>query len=116
LGIYLALINRIFFYSSKSQHRLVWGATPIISYSYWARAMAECGYTSQTFTNSYYATINRREDWDLLIQERYGKHVPLTVKFLLAFFESLFKYDVFLSHSMVFFLASLLTGGWKVFY
>jgi glycosyltransferase involved in cell wall biosynthesis len=110
LGVCFALINRIFHTLSTSQPRLVWGATPIISYSYWARAMAECGYTSQTFTNSYYATINRREDWDLLIQERYGKHVPLTVKFLLAFFESLFKYDVFFISFNGFFLG--LTPYW----
>lgn len=72
--------------------------------------MAESGYNSQTFTNSYYAVINRREDWDLLIQERYGKYTPLTVKFLLAFFESLFRYDIFFVSFNGFFLG--LTPCW----
>ena len=43
----------------------------IINNIYWSRAMRLAGYHSVTFTNGYYDSINKREDWDILIQDKY---------------------------------------------
>lgn len=91
--------------------RLVWGSTPIISYSHWSRAMQQAGYTSQTFTNGFYSTINNKDDWDILIQDKY-KYIPHILKYYLAFIESLFRYDVFFMSFDGFFLG--LTPLWKL--
>ncbi len=74
--------------------RLVWGATPIINNVYWSRAMRLAGFSSETFTNGYYGSINTREDWDVLIQEKYPG-LPNFLQYPIAFLESLFRYDVF---------------------
>jgi hypothetical protein len=47
--------------------RLVWGPIPIINNVYWSKAMKNAGYSSTTFTIGFYSTINKREDWDLLL-------------------------------------------------
>lgn len=74
--------------------RLVWGSTPIINNVYWSRAMKNAGYKSTTFTNGYFSTINKREDWDLLLEEKYS-FLPYRLRPYWAFADSLFKYDVF---------------------
>jgi hypothetical protein len=74
--------------------RLVWGSTPIINNSHWSRGMREAGYFSETFTTDYYSTINSRDDWDRIVSEEYN-WAPSRVKPLVAFIDSLFRYDVF---------------------
>ncbi len=73
----------------------MWGSTPIISYSYWSRAMKEKGYKSTTYTTDYYSTINKRDDWDYILPEKFGNKTPVFIKYILAFFESLFKYNIY---------------------
>lgn len=48
----------------KRRRDLVWGPTPIINNKYWARAMRQAGWPSRTFMGAYYASINRRDDFD----------------------------------------------------
>lgn len=79
---------------SVEKPRLVWGSTPIISYSYFSRSMEEHGYCSQTFTDSYYSTINDRDDWDKILKEEY-QYFPQKTKPIVAFIHSLLKYDIF---------------------
>ena len=109
------IVSIILGYPSFLKHskpRLVWGATPIINNVYWSRAMKQHGFISQTFTNSYYSTINKREDWDILLQEKYGRILPLSIKCVLAFFEAMIKYDVFFLSFNGFFLGPhLLVDG-----
>jgi hypothetical protein len=56
--------------------------------------MREAGYFSETFTTDYYSTINSRDDWDRIVSEEYN-WAPSRVKPLVAFIDSLFRYDVF---------------------
>lgn len=94
VAIIIALIVRAGGIRQQAKPRLVWGSIPIISHSYWSKAMRLAGYQSETFTNGYYDTIHKREDWDILVQEKY-LGLPHGLKSLFAFLESLFRYDVF---------------------
>ena len=47
-----------------TQPRLLWGPCPIISYKYWSVAMAKAGFQSRTLMFGYYASINKRKDYD----------------------------------------------------
>ena len=94
-AIFFSFCVRVFGGNHQNAPKLVWGSTPIINNMYWSRAMKSMGYFSETFTNGFYSKINKREDWDVLIQEKYSKKMPLKLKIIFAFFESLVKYDVF---------------------
>jgi hypothetical protein len=83
--------------------RIVWGSTPLINNSYWSKALREIGYCSETFTTEYYSTINQREDFDILLTEKF-KNYPEVLKPYLAFIESLFCYDLFVISCDGFFL------------
>lgn len=93
LAIAIAIIVRIKQKNSK-RTSIVWGSTPIINNSYWSRAIGGAGYSSVTFTDSFYSVINKREDWDRILSEEYGL-VPTIAKPFIAFLESLFLYDIF---------------------
>lgn len=73
--------------------RLFWGSVPIINNSYWARAMRQAGYSSETFTTDYYKNINTRSDWDRLLSEQYAAW-PLAVRPFLGFLRVLLAYDI----------------------
>lgn len=85
--------------------RLVWGSTPIISYSYWSNSMVEAGFESETFTKDYYSAINKREDWDIILSEKYS-YLWWPLRPYCAFIFSLIKYDVFFISFDGFFLGS----------
>ena len=87
----------------NNKPRLVWGEAPIINNVYWSRAMRQCGFPSETFTDSYCSSINKREEYDLVIQEMFLK-TPLLFKYYFAFVYSLFKYDIFFISFNGFFL------------
>ncbi len=74
--------------------RLVWGSTPIINNKYWAAALREKGYASETFTLDFYTSINKREDWGRILSEEYPV-VPHPLKPYFAFLDGIRKYDVF---------------------
>lgn len=48
---------------------LLWGPVPIINNKYWSAAMAQMGWNSKTLMTDYYASINRREDFDLYFED-----------------------------------------------
>lgn len=87
----------------RKRRRLVWGEAPIINNVYWARAMEDAGFFSETFTDDYCWSINKREQFDLVIQEMFGK-IPLRFKYYVGFIYSLFRYDVFFISFRGFFL------------
>lgn len=89
-----AIIARIVDNKAYGKSRLVWGSTPIINYSIWSDAMHQIGYNSKTFTTDYYSTINERDDWDLLISEKYPC-CPRVLKPYVAFVHSLFNFDIY---------------------
>lgn len=88
---------------SQEKPRLVWGEAPIINNGYWARAMRKAGYFSVSYTDGYCSSINAREDYDLILQDRFGK-VPLFIKYYFGFAAALFAYDVFFISFNGFFL------------
>lgn len=92
--------------------RLVWGSTPLINNRHWSRAMRAAGYPSETFTTSYYATINQRADWDRILPEEWA-WCPGFCKPLLAFLHSLFAYDIFFISADGFFIGTL-PGVWRL--
>jgi len=102
----LAFLSRVL--AVHGTPRLVWGSTPIISLSIWSRGMKSAGFFSETFTYDYYSSINNRDDWDILVSEKYA-YLPKKVKPLVAFWESLFRYDVFVITFEGFFL-----GRWPL--
>ena len=91
--VFFALIVRIF-HKGNTNPKLVWGSKPLINNSYWSKSMIEIGFHSKTFVENYYEDINKKSDWDLLLQSRYS-FFPLVVKPFIAFLHSLFLYDVF---------------------
>lgn len=95
---------------SNKLPRLVWGATPLINYSYWARAMKEAGYSSVTYTTGFYGTINKREDWDILMEEKFIA-LPAYFRPYIIFLESLLKYDIFITSCDGYFLGA--TPLWR---
>ena len=95
-----ALVTR---FLQREKTRLVWGEAPIINNVYWARAMEEAGFFSETFTDYYCWSLNKREQYDLVIQEMFGK-IPLRLKYYLGFLYSLFRYDIFFISFNGFFL------------
>lgn len=107
----IALCARVFFRPVLDNPRLVWGEAPIINNSYWARAMRAAGFNSMTFTDGYSYTINKREDYDRVLQEHYGP-IPVFLKYYFAFFESLFSFDVFFISFNGFFLGK--TPFWRM--
>ncbi len=102
LAFFSALLARR--YNRPNSPRLVWGgSTPIVNNSYWSRAMRKAGYFSETFTTDHYSTINSRDDWDRIVSEEYN-WAPLIFKPLVAFIDSLFRYDVFIISCNGFFI------------
>ena len=83
-----------FKYSDRNKPRLVWGSTPIINNSCWSRAMEQADFDSETFTLSFFSTINKRHDWDRILSEEFS-YVWWPLKPYFAFLVSLFRYDVF---------------------
>ncbi len=93
LAFFCALVARATF-NANNPPRLFWGSTPIINNSYWSRAMFKAGFNSETFTDGFYASINKRSDWDKLLDERYP-WVHRYIRQYIAFCHALFLYDVF---------------------
>ena len=81
-------------FKNMNRPRLVWGSTPIINNFYWSRAMKNAGFVSETFTINFYSKINKRSDWDKVLDEHY-RWIPNHIKRFVAFIHGLFIYDVF---------------------
>jgi hypothetical protein len=62
--------------------------------SYWSTAMRANGFESETYTTSFFSTINKRQDWDRILSEDFP-YIWWPLKPYLAFLISLFRFDVF---------------------
>jgi len=69
LLVIAALLARV---TRSRRPRLVWGPRPIINNKYWSNALGRADYRSKTLMLGYYATINRRNDFDLYAQDLLG--------------------------------------------
>jgi glycosyltransferase involved in cell wall biosynthesis len=56
-------------FARRRKDLLVWGPVPIANNRYWSAAMAKAGWKSTTLVSGYYASINRREDFDLYFED-----------------------------------------------
>jgi hypothetical protein len=106
-----ALLARATKGTPSGRPSLVWGSTPIISNSYWSRAMRAAGFASETFTTDFYHVINKRSDWDRLLQEHY-RAVPGRWRKYAAFIHALFRYDIFFMPFSGFFIGA--TPAWRL--
>jgi len=104
-GLLIAGLARIRSHGN-TKPRLVWGSTPLINNRHWSRAMQSAGYFSETYTQSFYSSINQRSDWDRVLDEEWGR-CPKVLKPFLAFLHSLLVYDVFFISVDGFFIGRL---------
>ena len=107
----LSIIAR-FFSVKKKKPRLVWGSAPIINNSYWSRSMRDIGFLSETFTHQFFSTINKREDWDRILEDEF-RYCPRPFRNVLAFAFALMRYDVFVVSYRGFFLGSTPLWCWQ---
>jgi glycosyltransferase involved in cell wall biosynthesis len=73
---------------------MVWGSSPILNNKYWSLSMKQGGFHSETFVKNYLGQINKKEDWDNILTDKYTV-LPLYIKRYIAFWHCLFRYDVF---------------------
>lgn len=71
---------------------MVWGSTPVISHSYWSKAMKHAGYDSTTFVADV-MHINEGQDWDEILKNKY-RFVWRPLKPFVAFCDVILNYDV----------------------
>ena len=105
-GIPVACMARLRSSKNPRKAALVWGSMPLINNCYWSSAMKQAGYRSETFTEGYFSTINQRSDWDRLLGESF-RWVPIRLRPLIAFIDSLLRYDVFCVSADGFFIGRL---------
>lgn len=53
----------------QEKPKLFWGPVPILNFKYWNDAMKMAGFDSKSIMTDYYASINKKEDFDLYIDE-----------------------------------------------
>jgi len=91
----ISILIRVRSSELKEHPKLIFGSTPIINNSYWSNALKASGYSSETFTTDFYATINNRDDWGRILDEEYKFIRPAVLRPLIAFMTSIIRYDVF---------------------
>jgi len=90
--------------------RLVFGSTPIISFSHWSRLLAAIGFDSTSYVNSVYG-INDPADWDIVLNPK-KSHALNAIHTLMLFARSLSKFDVFVISCDGFLIGN--TKFWKL--
>lgn len=122
LGLSGAFLPILFIFSAiarlkqpgRNKPRLVWGSTAIMNNSYWSRAMVAAGFKSETYTDNFFSTINKRQDWDRILNEEFP-HVWWPIKPYFAFLVSLFRYDVFFLSFNGFFIGNTILRSCQAF-
>jgi glycosyltransferase involved in cell wall biosynthesis len=69
LGFFFIAILCAFFYRNKPKKYIVFGPTPIISYSYWANALKEIHPDTITLMSGFYGSINDKKNYDLYFED-----------------------------------------------
>ena len=104
LMLLLSLYVRVARSNPLVKPRFVFGPVPIMNNVYWSKAIKSMGYRSETYTIGFYSQINSRDDWDVLLDDKY-RFIPIqNLKYFFAFAESLFRYDIFVIPMTGFFL------------
>lgn len=111
LGLVVAAFVR-YVQTPRDKPSFVWGSTPLINNRHWSRAMRAAGYSSETFTSSFYSAINQRTDWDRVLDEQWPA-IPAIFKPMAAFLWSLLQYDVFVLSADGYFIGRL-AGFWRM--
>lgn len=80
--------------------RLFWGPVPIISNKYWSAALRAAGFDSRTVMVTYYDVINKRDDFDLYLEDIFPKLRILRFffhmsKYYVGFLFAIRNFDVF---------------------
>ena len=95
--------------------RLVWGADPIISNKYWSESLKEAGYFSKTLMNGFYSSINKKEDYDLYVDELAPIRLPANFSAYYAFFYAVYHFDIIHHPAHGFLLRFTLLKRWEGF-
>lgn len=74
--------------------RLLWGIDPIISNKYWSESLKQKGYFSKTIMNGFYSSINKKEDFDIYIDEILPIKLPINITAYCAFLYSIYNFDI----------------------
>ena len=76
-----------------SNPRFLFGSTPIISFSHWAKLLVSSGFSAKSFVSGVYS-INGKSDWDI-IQNRSSNEIVNVIRLFRNFADSLLRFDVF---------------------
>ena len=59
----------------KRRKELIWGPVPIINNKYWSAAMQKIGYRSKTLMYGFFASINKKEDFDIYFDDLTPRYI-----------------------------------------
>ncbi|MFM2062303.1 MAG: hypothetical protein RLZZ507_1973 [Cyanobacteriota bacterium] len=109
--------------SKKSNNpKLFWGPVPIMNNKYWSLALAQKGFISKTVMLEYFSSINRREDFDIIVTEiitNFWLPIRLILRFLLpfiCFIYALWNFDIFHHPFSGGFLGNTCLWRWEAFF
>ena len=80
--------------NKQDKPRLIWGADPIIINKYWSDCMNAQGYVSKTLMSGFYASINKKEDFDLYVHDLAPIKLPQNFAAYYAFFYAIYNFDI----------------------
>lgn len=63
-------------FRNKNKELVVFGSSPILNNKYWSKAVKNLGVNSITIMESYYSSINSKEDYDMYFSDFSPKFVP----------------------------------------
>jgi hypothetical protein len=66
--------------SRGNEVRIIWKSTPLINISYWSRELKDIGYSSEPYTTNFYSFFNSREDFDILLVEKFKSCPKIIIK------------------------------------
>ncbi len=62
--IFLFLVSLVIKSVKKRKNILIFGTTPILNNKYWSNALKEIGIESETLMQTYFSSINKKDDYD----------------------------------------------------
>jgi glycosyltransferase involved in cell wall biosynthesis len=64
--IFYSILKKLLlkYFLKNTNRKIIFGTTPILNNKYWAEALREIGYETETLMETYYSAINKKEDFD----------------------------------------------------
>ncbi len=103
----LFLLVPFFYLLKPSRKKIIFGTTPIVNNKYWANALKEIKdeiqLEAETLMETYYARINKREDFDLYFEDLFPK--PFRNKYIVKLFSPLVVWLYIMKNAKIFVLS-----------